>query len=293
MIGEWLCARILKQAGKKNPLGDPPLRLPGQWLRDQLDAVTLDMAMRFGVPLAIPAIWLPVHFCCALFGMGWPGASQILFEVACWLLTVGIFWREAWQLRERFRNLRLGMLAEQIVGQQLERCRTTGCYVFHDIQCQGASKPFNIDHLVVGPGGIFVVETKARSKPDKGQTIAWLEGNAVRFSDGSYDPDALAQAEAIAAHVEALLKPMIRESRVLCNAFTPERPLPVQSILAYPGWYTEKRSGEWHNVLLANTEGVVGFIRKSKPKLAEQEAMRIGLILGKHLQDERRELVRH
>lgn len=293
MLGEWLRKSILKQAGKRNPLGDPPLRLPGQWLQDQLDDALLDFALLTTIPVCLPIFWILGHLPSVLGGAGWPDGRQILLQFGGWLLIVAFFWWLAWRQRARIRSLRLGMLAEQMVGQQLERCRTAKCYVFHDIQCQGRTAPFNIDHLVVGPGGIFVVETKARSKPDKGQTIAWLEGNAVRFSDGSYDPSAISQAEAIADHVEALLKPLIRESRVLCDAFTPDRPLLVQSILVYPGWYIEKRPGEWHNVLLANTEGVVGFIRKSKPKLTEQEAMRIGLILGKYLQDERRELVKH
>jgi hypothetical protein len=44
---------------------------------------------------------------------------------------------------------------------------------------------------------------------------------------------------------------------------------------------------------LANTEGMVGFVRKRKPKLSRDEAKGIGSILGKYLQDERRELLDH
>lgn len=267
--------------------------MPGQWLRDQLDDVTVDMAMRFAFPLAVPAIWLPVHLFGAIFGAGWPTPGQILFEVSCWLLLVGIFWREAWQLRARFRSLRLGMLAEQMVGQQLERCRTAGYHVFHDIPRQGAAKPFNIDHLVIGPGGVFVVETKARSKPDNGETVAWVQGNTVQFSDASYDPDAIRQAGAIADHVGRMLAELIGESATLCQTFTPGQALPIQAVPVYPGWYIDRNRGDWHDVLLTNQEGVVGFIRKSKSRLSDQEAKRIGLIVGRQLQQGRRELVEH
>ena len=293
MLGKWLRRLILKKEGKRNPLGDPPLRLPGQWVREELDRALTDFALAVVLPLVVPIFWGCFQLTSALAGDGWPSGRATLFGALGWLAIVALFWRSAWQKRSQIRNLRLGMLAEQIVGQQLERCRTAGYYVFHDIPCQGRTTPFNIDHLVIGPGGIFVVETKARSKPDKGQTIAWLEGNAVRFSDGSYNASAIAQAEAIAGHVIALLKPLIRESRILCDAFTPNRPLPVQPVLVYPGWYTERRKGEWHNVLLTNTDGVVGFVRKSKPRLSDQEAKRIALILGKHLQQERRGLLDH
>ncbi|WP_408648087.1 nuclease-related domain-containing protein [Thiocapsa bogorovii] len=40
-----------------------------------------------------------------------------------------------------------------------------GGRVLHDIQAPG----FNIDHVVVAPGGVFAVETKHRLKPTRGK----------------------------------------------------------------------------------------------------------------------------
>lgn len=291
MLGKWLSNLLLKQEGKRNPLGAPPLRLPGQALADELDEAMLGWAFTVVFPLVLPVLWFSAHMFTATAGRGWPDRSQLLLELGCWLLLVAMFWGRAWRGRSRIRNLRLGMLAERAVGQQLERCRTAGYRIFHDIPCQGGNKPFNIDHLAIGPGGVFVVETKARSKPEKGQTVAWLEGNAVRFSDGAFDPNAISQAEAIANHVASLLKPMIRDSKPLCRAFTPDRPLPVRPILAYPGWYTDRKEGEWHHVLLANTEGAVGFIRKSERKLTDEEALRIAKLFGEHLREQRKAVV--
>ena len=47
------------------------------------------------------------------------------------------------------------------MGQLLENLRADGARVFHDLVGEG----LNIDHVVVSPHGIFVLETKTWSKP--------------------------------------------------------------------------------------------------------------------------------
>jgi hypothetical protein len=293
MLGKWLREAMLKRKGKRNPLGDPPLRLPGQGLDEQLDDAVTGLGLALFLPLTMPILWASLLPLSARAGRGWPGGMEVWQAFLCWLAVVVLFWYGAWRMRSRIRTLRLGMLAERMVGQQLERCRTHGYHVFHDIPCTGRRKAFNIDHVLIGPGGIFVVETKAKSKPDAGETVAWVQGNTVQFSDGSYSANAIPQAMAIGEHVDKLLTELIDKSVALCQAFTSSRPLPVRPILVYPGWYIDKKRGDWHDVLLTCTEGVVGFIRKSKPRLSDREAKRIALILGKHLQQERRELIEH
>ena len=43
----------------------------------------------------------------------------------------------------------------------LEDLRAQGYAVFHDIPGDG----FNVDHALIGPAGIFAIETKTRAKP--------------------------------------------------------------------------------------------------------------------------------
>ena len=60
---------------------------------------------------------------------------------AIWL---GWFVLKGRKLQEEIRTTRLGYLGEVLVGQELERTRAKGCFVFHDII---NDKPkFNIDH---------------------------------------------------------------------------------------------------------------------------------------------------
>ena len=65
-------------------------------------------------------------------------------------------------------NLRLGLEAEWFVSSELHDIEAPGYKVFHDIQCD----KFNIDHLVIGPNGVFAIETKGRRKPTNSKTTA-------------------------------------------------------------------------------------------------------------------------
>jgi hypothetical protein len=51
-----------------------------------------------------------------------------------------------------------GAEGEEVVGQILEGLRERGWFVIHDVSFGRG----NIDHIVVGPGGIFTIETKSR-----------------------------------------------------------------------------------------------------------------------------------
>jgi hypothetical protein len=57
-----------------------------------------------------------------------------------------------------------GTRAEESVGQTLTELRREGWFVFHDIEQPGEG---NVDHLVSGPSGVFMIETKARRYEDR------------------------------------------------------------------------------------------------------------------------------
>lgn len=53
-----------------------------------------------------------------------------------------------------------GGRAEERVGEELEGLRAHGFYVFHDVALPGVG---NVDHVVLGEGGFFAVETKSHA----------------------------------------------------------------------------------------------------------------------------------
>lgn len=88
-------------------------------------------------------------------------------------------------LRKKMHNTRLGFKGERYVGQYLNDLVANGSKVYHDLLCRSANKDFNIDHVMLGPAGVFVIETKARRKPQhlKGKSKAQVtyDGHCLVF----------------------------------------------------------------------------------------------------------------
>jgi hypothetical protein len=88
----------------------------------------------------------------------------------------------------------MGLLGEQAVAEQLQPLFADGYRIFHDVPGDGK---WNIDHVVVGPAGVFAIETKYRTKqPGKASERdheAIFDGNKIQFPSG-YDAEAPEQA---------------------------------------------------------------------------------------------------
>jgi hypothetical protein len=105
--------------------------------------------------------------------------------------------------------------------------RTPFCMTeLHDIQAPG----FNIDHVVIAPGGVFAIETKHRLKPTTGRGLdnarVSFDGKALRFPDWTDTKT----AEQAAAQARWLSERLTRATGLSVTA----RP-----IIALPGWYVE------------------------------------------------------
>lgn len=145
------------KSGSTSPIKDPPLRLPGQSLVEERARIWDDKVD----PWALMAV-----FMIALAALEWVSFYRndrfnawLFSAVAAVALAIAV-WKLCRQ-RPRMRQLRQAIEGEKAVGRFLDRLRERGYSVFHDVL--GAN--FNIDHVLVGPGGVFTVETKTWSKP--------------------------------------------------------------------------------------------------------------------------------
>jgi hypothetical protein len=129
----------------------------------------------------------------------------------------------------RLDQLRAGFDAELAVGQELDQLMRSGAYVFHDFPAE----KFNIDHVVIAPEGLFAVETKGYTKPNRGRG---KEDATVRFDGKSLHfptwktTEPLDQARRQADWLEKWVTNAVGD------------PVKVTPVLALPGWYIE-RSG--------------------------------------------------
>lgn len=77
--------------------------------------------------------------------LGFVGGIAVTFFVLVWLSPPG--WIENWEV---------GAWGEEATGRQLARLDAATWFVVHDVPAGHG----NVDHLVVGPGGVFVLDSK-------------------------------------------------------------------------------------------------------------------------------------
>lgn len=72
--------------------------------------------------------------------------------------TFGTFLKRALDVKTEERAFRVGAAGEEAVGPRLERLVDRGWWVLHSIPV--GERGSDIDHLLIGPGGVYTVNTK-------------------------------------------------------------------------------------------------------------------------------------
>jgi hypothetical protein len=208
------------------PFSKRYLRPPGESLRRKLeefdDKLINKMAWLFA---ATGLLGIGVYQCLT--------QSWLAGGIGVALAVAGLVW---WAIRfERFaderRDHHLGFIGERAVGEELNQLLSKGWSVFHDVPFDEnpGAKPFNVDHVVVGSGGLFAVETKARRKrTEKGGHEVTFDGRTLQYPWGAEDWG-IKNARDRAQHLSSWL------SKELA---TPINAVPV---LVLPGWMVHRR----------------------------------------------------
>lgn len=126
---------------------------------------------------------------------------------------------------KEMKNLTLGMRGEQYVAGELEALRPIGYRAFHSLNMG----KYDIDHVLIGPAGVFAVETKTYSKTHgqgRNEKITY-DGQSIRIASRPPDTKTLRQAKANACALRDLLK---KEAGL---------DLWVTPLITYPGWWID------------------------------------------------------
>jgi hypothetical protein len=109
------------------------------------------------------------------------------------------------------RAWRVGGKGEELVGRQLASLPSPPWYVFHDIPI--GSRGANVDHLVIGPGGVFSINTKHLTGE------VWITERTFRHNGyrTDYLPKAHREGERVSAILGVPVRPVIA---VICDEFT-------------------------------------------------------------------------
>jgi hypothetical protein len=253
-----------KDATLRSPLKDPPLRLPGQSLGEEIQRVFDDE-------------WLPYFLATLLFcvfaALEWlryfrPYPPSPRLATATAVLLLGYTAIRVNRMRPKIRALRLGMEGEKVVGQSLEELRASGATVFHDI----CGKDFNVDHVVVSPKGIFVIETKTRSKPKGTGVTVRYDGEKLSVNGNAPSRDPIKQVQAISAWVQELVKKSTGKS------------FPVRPVVLFPGWYVQTENANAHDkVWVLNPKCLLSFIQNEKVDLPAEDVNMITFHLSRYI----------
>jgi Nuclease-related domain len=114
----------------------------------ELAAWTPSLAWR--APL-VAAAGLAAQVLAAQAGLPWAGLLGLAVAV-----VVG--WRLRFRPSEQARTWRRGVHGERRTARLLDRLTGNGYVVFHDLAAPGS--PANVDHLVIGLSGVFVIDSK-------------------------------------------------------------------------------------------------------------------------------------
>lgn len=128
---------------------------------------------------------------------------------------------------KKIQQYRLGLDGEFATAEELNQLMSHGYHVFHDLP---ATDRFNIDHVIVGPTGVFAVETKMRSK----RNHSGKKGALVRFEEGKLRFPNFEHTKAIE---------QARDQGKWLAKFVSKsvgKAIPVTPVVALPGWYIER-----------------------------------------------------
>ncbi|MCM2310069.1 MAG: NERD domain-containing protein [Steroidobacteraceae bacterium] len=246
MLGSvFLTRRLIARRDRRSPIKQEMLRGPGHALRERIDDLAWDFAslLAFGplVPLALYAMYLQHRL---------NGGSASLPLVGIYAVTaaaVVIFsTRKMVRILVEIRRLRLGLEAEIVAAEELNLLMRSGYSVFHDVPGDG---PFNIDHVVAGPAGVFAIETKGRMQRKE---PAKSDGHVVRTNGSQLDFPGWSETKPI--------EQASRNARWLAQWLSRAtgEGVRVEPVVLLPGWYV-KRS-DWGGVSVLNPKEMTGFL---------------------------------
>lgn len=157
--------------------------------------------------------------------------------------------RESHQYRE-------GRDGERLVAERLDELRDAGFHSLHDV----VAGKFNIDHVLIGPTGVFAIETKTLHKRGGKDEKAEFNGAEILIHGKPLPRNPITQARANANWLQTFL----REST--------SRPFAVTPVVILPGWYVAPRV-KMKEVLVLNDHpnGLRAYIVDRPDRLLPEE----------------------
>lgn len=246
----------------KDPIRPAPLRDAGESLRREIEGLLFETAIPWVAVAALTAI-------IALMEWWRWWTSSPPSPVLLTLLAIAVTGIAAWKLRAvkaATANLKLGLKGERATGQLLQsELLPLGYHVFHDC----CFEKFNVDHVAIGPGGVFAIETKTRSKP-AGDARVTYDGRQILVNGHAPDRDPVMQAQAGAASVRHVLAEFAGSS------------VHVRPVVLFPGWFVERQPAAVDTWVL-NPKAFVAWVGNEPERLTPEQIRMLAAGLARYV----------
>jgi hypothetical protein len=244
------------------PIKDLPLHNPGQSLEEELNRVIDEGVMTWGIVAVFAAVLVFLEWWRWFFSLG---TSPVWITVVG-LTVIGVAAVRLVKMRRHIKNLQTGLIGERSVGQYLQNALLRKNYwIVHDV-CED---DYNIDHVLIGPGGVFSIETKTRKKSRPDARVDY-DGKQVTVDGWVPDRDPVAQAQACAARLQRIL---LEETGVKVS---------VRSVVLFPGWYVNEQPKGVETWVL-NEKSFVKFLDYESDRLSPEETFKLAAGLGRYV----------
>ena len=158
------------------------------------------------------------------------------------------------KVKREIRTWQYGENGEVYVGQTLEETmRPLGYDVFHDIQIEKPGRKMNLDHVLIGPNGVYLVETKFWRKPERGSP-------EIEYRDGCLYRAGVRVRDSPVVEAMALAKEANRYFHDLTG-----RSYYVKPILVFAGWYHRVAMTHESPILFLNEGRISSFLPRHNP----------------------------
>ncbi len=248
---------------QSNPLKENLLRLPGKSTQKKLDDVKYDLSENVTISILIPVIvYLLVFSRFSIFNdTTTVSSNSIVGGIGAMLTLLGFLVIRDIKLLRKYRELILQLDCEIAVSQELNQLMREGYYIYHNFP----AKDFNIDHIVIGPLGVFAIETLGRNKPltdnNKKQATVIYNGESLKFPTWTETQP----LEQIKTHAEWLAN-WLKEVEGISIKIIP--------VLTLPGWFVESKE-EKYPTRVFNPKYLLGKIKAHSGNLSLELMKRI------------------